>query len=155
MVGNLKIEQFTDHVLDLLYAGIAKLDYFTAIGADDVIVLFVAVRFFVLGQVFAELMFFHQIAVDQQFERVVHCGPTNPIAAVLHVDIQRFGIEMVVAFIYFFENSKSFRRFAQAAFFQLGRKNILDFFDNMVVVAVYGHLCWNVRIRKCANEPMC
>lgn len=139
MMGDLEVKQVTHHVFDLLYPGVAEFDYLAAIDANGVVVLFEAVGFLVLGQVFAELVFFHQIAGGEQFQSIVHRGAADPVVPVFHVDVQRLGVEVVAAFVNFFQYGKTFGRFAQAAFFQVRGKNIQHFLDNILFVALHRH----------------
>ena len=131
-----EIQEITDHIFYLLHAGIAKLHHFAAIGADDVVVLFVAIRLFKLGEVFPELVLFHQITIDEQLQRIVHRSPADAVAAVFHVDVQSLGIEVVVAFVYFFQNGEALRGFAQTGFFQLRGKNSEYLLDGVLFVTM-------------------
>ena len=54
------------HVLDLSDARIAKFHHAAAIQADDVVMLFIAIRFLKLRHIFAKLVFGHQVAGKQQ-----------------------------------------------------------------------------------------
>ena len=60
-----KFKDFAHHTFDLLDAGITKFQDLTTVNTDEVIVLLIAVGFFVLGQVLSKLMFFDQITIDQ------------------------------------------------------------------------------------------
>lgn len=127
----------------MLDARVAELHNLAAIGADDVVVLFISVRFFVLGEIFSELVFFHQIAGYQQFQRIVHGSPADAVVAIFHVDIQRFRVEMVAALINFFQDREAFRRFAQAVAFQVAGKNIQYLFEDFFIVLGWrGHGRW-------------
>ena len=57
-----EFENFAHHALDLLYPGIAKFDYFSAIDADNMIMLLKSIGLFELGHIFAKLMFGNQVA---------------------------------------------------------------------------------------------
>jgi hypothetical protein len=143
VVRNLKIEQFAYHGFDLLDARVAELHDFTAIGADDVVVLFIPVGFFVLGEIFPELVFFYQIAGYQQLQRIIHGGPADAVIAVFHVDVQRFRVKMVAAFINFFQDCKALRRFAQTVAFQVTGKDIQYLFEDFfIVLGCRGHGRW-------------
>jgi hypothetical protein len=48
--------------LYLLYARVAKFNHLAAVDANNMIMLFIAVRFFELGHIFTKLVFGHQIA---------------------------------------------------------------------------------------------
>jgi len=62
---DIKMKQFLNGILNILNPGIAKFHYRVTFRTNQMIVLFVAVRFFVLRQVFSELMLTDQIAFDQ------------------------------------------------------------------------------------------
>lgn len=59
---DLEFEQSAHHTLYLLDTWIAEFNHFSAINTDDMIVLFVAVRFLKLRHIFAKLVFGHQVA---------------------------------------------------------------------------------------------
>jgi len=65
MVHHIKMKQFLDCVLNVLNSRVAKLHHFATVGANKVIVLFVAVGFFVLGKILTKLMLAHQITFYQ------------------------------------------------------------------------------------------
>ena len=67
VVGNGKIEQFPNHRLDLLNAGVAKFHYFFTVNANKVVMLFIAVGFFVVGYILPKLVFGNQIGGNQKF----------------------------------------------------------------------------------------
>lgn len=136
VVRDFKIQQLAHHVFDLLHTRIAKFYHFPAVGADDVVVLFETIGFFVLRKVAAKLVLFHQIEIDQKFQRVVHRSATDAVAAVFHVDIKCLRVEVVVALVNFLQNGKPFRGFPEAAFFQLGGKNIEHLLDEFLLVAL-------------------
>lgn len=56
-----KFQQVTYHALNLMDPWITEFNNFTAINADYMIMLVIAIRFFELGHVFPKLMFSHQI----------------------------------------------------------------------------------------------
>ena len=60
--------------LDLLDARIAELDHRSALLADDVVVLAVAVGALVIALVLPELMALHQAAFHEEVQRIVHGG---------------------------------------------------------------------------------
>jgi hypothetical protein len=62
---HLEMKQFAHSGLDLLNAGITKFNHLTTLYADQVIMLFKAIRLFVLGQVLSKLMLGDQLTVDQ------------------------------------------------------------------------------------------
>lgn len=84
---DIKFQDIAHHALDLLNTRVAKLHHFTAINADYMIVLFIAVRFFKLRHVFAKLVFGYQIARNQKLQGVVNRSTTNAVLLVFHVDV--------------------------------------------------------------------
>jgi len=98
---DLEFQDIAHHALDLADAWIAKLDYLAAVDANNVVVLFVPVRFFELGHVFAKLVFGHQIAGYQQLQCVIYSCAANAVFLVLHVDIQALHIKVIAARVYF------------------------------------------------------
>jgi len=119
MVGDIKFQQFAHGVFDLLNARVAKLEHFAAVLADEMVVLFVAMRFLVERQIFAELVPFHQITTHQEVEGVVHRGPAYAATLSFHVEIQRFCVKVVVAPVNFFEYGKALRRLAESVIFKV------------------------------------
>ena len=88
MVHNLHVEDFFNRSLNCFDARVTKLKNFTRFRYDDVVVLFVLVRFFKLCRVFPELMLPHKAAGHQQVYGVVECCSTHPIILILHLDVQ-------------------------------------------------------------------
>ena len=93
---------------------------------DNMVVLFAQIGFFELGNIFTELMFHHQAAVEQQFHRIVQGRPAHPVIVVLHVDIQFLNIEVALPCIHFIQDGKSFRCFPLAFSFNILRKDLPD-----------------------------
>ena len=134
VVRDIKLEQVAHHVFDLLNSGVAKLKHLAAVHANEVVVLLVAVRFFVERQVLTELVLFHQVAIQKQVECVVNRCPADPVALVFHVDVQRFGVEMVVAAVNFFEDGEAFRRLAKALLLEVSGENVFDFLNYVFLI---------------------
>ena len=88
MMFNVKLEQIAHHTLYLPYPGITKLNHLTAINADNMIMLSVAVGFFELRHVFSELMPGHKIAGQQKLKGIVYGCTAHPIFFIFHVDIK-------------------------------------------------------------------
>jgi hypothetical protein len=87
MMENIKMKNFFCGLLNILNPGIAKFDNLVTIGADQVIVLLVTIRFLVLGQVLAKLVLTHQVALHQQVEGVVNRCPAYAVILILHADV--------------------------------------------------------------------
>jgi hypothetical protein len=96
MVQDIEMHQFLHRILDVLDSRIAKLNHFVTVGANEVIVLLVAVRFFVLCQILAKLVLAHQVAFDKQIQRIINRGPTHAVVFVFHVEVQGLDIKMTV-----------------------------------------------------------
>ena len=56
MVQDMEVQQVTDHRLDAVNTWVAEFHHFMAFGANDVVVLAVAVALLILGEVAAELV---------------------------------------------------------------------------------------------------
>ena len=144
-MGDVEFQEIAHHGFDLLDAGVTELQHPATIHANEVVVLFVAVRLFVLGQVLAKLMFLHQITSHEQFEGVVYGGPADPVLLCFHVDVQGFGIEMIRPFIYFLQDGEALRRFPKAVLLQMRSKNILDFLDYFLLCSSRRHILFLIR----------
>lgn len=125
MRRNLKIEDLSHHVFDLLHAWVAEFEHLAAVVTDQVIVLFVAVAFLVLGEVFTELVLLHEVAAKEQFQRVVDRCAGNAVVVGLHVDVKRLGIEVVAAAVDLLQDGVALGRTAGLALFQVGAENVL------------------------------
>ena len=123
---DLDIEQFLERSLDLLDAGIAKLDDFTRVGEDDVVVLLDAVALLVLGDFFAKLVLADQIAIDEQLYRVVERRTADPVFLRLHGGKQRLDVEVPVEVVYLLQDGKALRGLAVAVLLEVGLEQIAD-----------------------------
>lgn len=137
MVGNGKIEQLAYHGFGLLNSGVAKFHYLSAINTNKVVVLFVAVCFFVECYVFSKLVFGYQIGGNQQFQCIINRGAAYVKLVVSHVYIQGFGVKMVVAGVDFFQYGIPFGGFALLVFFKEGGKNAFNFLYNFLSICVH------------------
>jgi hypothetical protein len=59
------------------------------------------VRTFELGTVITKLMLGDQVAVEQQFDRIIQGGTAHPVFVVLHPDVKGLDVEMPVGIIDF------------------------------------------------------
>lgn len=64
MVCDLKLHEFTHHIFDILDSWVAKLQDIAAIDTDDMIMLSIAIGFFEISRILAELVFFDKVAFD-------------------------------------------------------------------------------------------
>jgi len=125
VVRGLEIVQLTGRFYDLLDAGVTEFQYMPGIEIDQVIMLHAPVSFFKLGNVLAELVFDHQVAIEQQFNGIVQGSPADAVIFILHENIKRFNIEVSVPRVYFIQNGVAFRSFPVAFLFQVFRKYLL------------------------------
>ena len=77
MVQDMEVQQVADHGLDAVNARVAEFHHFMAFGADDVVVLAVAVALLVLGEVAAELVLADEALLDQQIQGIVDGGAAH------------------------------------------------------------------------------
>lgn len=75
MVLDFHAKHFFYGGFDVLNPWITKLNDFSCVGHNHVIVLFGTVGFFKLGDVFPELVFPHEVTSQQQFYRIVQGSP--------------------------------------------------------------------------------
>ncbi len=87
MVFDFEFQKITHHTLDLMDTRIAEFNHFTAIDADNMVMLLIAIRFLKLGHVFTKLVFGHQIARNQQFQCIVNRSPAYAVFFIFHMDI--------------------------------------------------------------------
>lgn len=133
-MGDVELQDFAHHALDLLDTRIAKLYHFAAIDTNDVVVLLIAVRLLELRHVFSKLMLGHQIAIQQNLQGIVNRSTAYAVLLVFHVNVERFHIEMVVSTVDLFQDGKTFRCFTQTICFQIVLKDFFDFADRF-----FGH----------------
>lgn len=126
VVHDIKFQHVAHHVLDILDARVAEFHHLMAVGTDEVVVLPVAVRFFVLGQVTAKLVLGNQIAVNQYIQGIVNRSTANPVFFIFHRDIQLVHIEVVLAIVNLFKNGKPLGSFPETLPLKVGPKNHLS-----------------------------
>ena len=88
MVVYFNIEYFFDCFFNVLDSGITKFLHLSGICEDDMVMLTIKIGLFVLGLVFAKLVFSHQSALQKEFDSVVECCPAYPVIFVFHGDVQ-------------------------------------------------------------------
>lgn len=123
MIQYFKVEEFAHGGLDLLYPWIAKFYDFSTIHADEMIMLLKPIGFFVLGEVFAKLVLGDEVTTDQELEGVVHCSPADSVVGIFHVDIERFGIEVICSGVDLFEDRIPFRSSSEIILLQVTRED--------------------------------
>ena len=100
-----------DGLLDFQQSGIAVLQHFSGVQIDEMVMLPELVRTFVLGAVVAELVFDHQIAVQEQLDGVVKGGSADTVFVVFHLVVQLLNVEMPMGGVYFLQDRISLRGF--------------------------------------------
>lgn len=120
---SLEIREFfcKDSFLD---AFVRKFGYFSAVGANQVLVDVVVAGLFVLSGLVPELVFDNQFAFQQQLQCVVNRGQADA-EVVLHVVEQGFRIEMRAIGINPLQDGIAFHGFAATVRFQIFGKNLL------------------------------
>ena len=126
MMRNFKIQQLTHHGFDLLNSRVTKFNYFFTIHTNDMVMLFMTVAFFVLCQVFTELVLFNQIALYQQFQGVINRGAANIMCLFVQIMVEGIGLKVVVTGVYLIEDGKTLNGFAQVLLLQIGREDVLN-----------------------------
>lgn len=142
MVVNFNAEYLFDGFFYRLDPRVAKLDHLSGIRHNDVVMLLVKIRLLVMALVLAKLVAAHQPAVQQQLYGVVERSAANAVVLVLHLDIQRLNVKMLLAVVYLLKNRVAFGGFAVAFIFQEFRKNI---FYNFLVLIVFHKIILNNR----------
>lgn len=133
MIVYFDIENFFYRLFDRLDTRIAELHDLTGVRKYDMIVLPVKIRFFVVCLVLAKLVLSCQPAFQKQLYGIVQGSPADPVVLVLHFNIQRLYIKMILAVIYFLENSVTFRGFPVTVVFQKTGEDI--FYDLLVLLS--------------------
>ena len=105
--------------------------------------LFVAVTFLVLGQVFTELMLLYEVTTYEQLQGVVHRCPGYPVVVGLHMDVQRFRIEVVIPAINFLQDGVALRRSPGLTLFEVLRENILYALEVSGWIGLHG---WRISV---------
>lgn len=124
-----EIKHLSYHVLDRLDPRITELHHFMAIGTDQVIMLFVAIGFFELCQVFAKLVLGNEVAIHQNVERVVNRRAADTVTLIFHADVKLIYIEVIFPGVDLLQNRKPLRRFTKSLIFQVSRQYFLSGFE--------------------------
>ena len=135
VIVDFDVEDLFYGLFDRLYPRVTELHNLPRISEDDVVMLSVKIRFFVLGLVFAELMLAHEFAFEQQLYGVVQGGPAHPVILVFHLDIQGFYIAVVIGIVYLLPDGVALRGLPVSVLFEEGRE---DTFDDVLVLVSHG-----------------
>lgn len=100
------------------------------------IMLFIAIRLFILCKITPELVFADKVALYQKIKSIIYCSPADTVIFIFHAYIECLYIEMIILGIYFFKNSISFRCFPQTFIFEVSSK---DFLYLIVYLLIYRH----------------
>ena len=136
MVVNFNVKNLFYRFFDRLYPWVAKLDNLPGIGHDDMVMLLVEVGFFIMALVLAKLVPSNQAAFQKQFYRVVERSAAHTIVFILHLDIQRFNVKMLLAIVYFLKYGIALRGFPVPFIFQEFCKNV--FYNVLVFIIFHG-----------------
>src|SRR5690606_37989396 len=117
MIVYFNVKDILYGLFDALTTRVTKFNNFTSIGYNDMVVLLVKIRFFVMCLVLPKLMTAYQTTFQKQFYRIVKGCPANTVVFVFHFYVQRFNIEMLFALVYFLKNGIAFRCFSMTFFF--------------------------------------
>lgn len=139
MIGHLETKEATHRVLDLLDAGITKFGDLSTLKTDEVIVLFVPVGFFVLGEIFTKLVFGDKIAADQELKRIVNRGPADSVVALLHMEVESFGVEVIIAVVDLLQDGESLGGLSETVIFKVIGETIPDFREDLFLDLGYCH----------------
>lgn len=131
MVGNAEVENVSRHVLDLLDARVTELEHLATILTDEMVVLRILVRLLKIGNVLTELMLGHEFAVEQQFNGVVKRGSADAIILLLHLQVERFDVEMSDTRIDLSEDSEPLRGFPVSVLLQVVGEDTLHVLQNV------------------------
>lgn len=117
MVLDFDVEYFFNRLFDIFNSRITEFDHFARIGQNDVVMLFVEIRFFVMGLILTKLMASYKAAFQEQLYRVVKSCPADPVILILHFYVQRFNVEVIIIVVNFLKNGKSFGSFPMIVVF--------------------------------------
>lgn len=109
--GNAEFKYLFYHILYLLQARIAEFHHLAAFVAYQMIVLGIAVTFFVTAAVFAKFMLTYQLTFQQYIQGIIYRSTAYPVLFIFHFLVERLYIKMVCKAVYFFQDSVAFRRF--------------------------------------------
>jgi len=88
MVHNFNVENLFNGGFNCFNSRVTKFQYFTGLGHDNVVVLFVLVRLFKLRRIFAKLVLPYQATRHKQIDGIVKSGATYTVVFVLHLDVE-------------------------------------------------------------------
>ncbi len=89
------------------------------------IVVAVKIRFFILRLVVSKLVLAHKPAFQKKFDGIVQGRPAYPVLLILHFDVERFNVKMIITVVDLLENGKTLGSLAVSFLFQVFGKDIL------------------------------
>ncbi len=134
MIMNFNTKNLLNGFFDTLYPWVAKLNYFAGIGHNNVVMLLIKIRFFVMALVLAKLVPAYKAALQQQLNCVIQRCTANTVVFILHFNVERLYIKMLQAVVYFLKYRITFRCFPVAFVFQ---KFCEDIFYNILVFIIF------------------
>lgn len=135
MVADIYVQNFSDGLFDLSQSWITKLKHLSTSRADHVIMLLIAIRFFVQRLRRPKLVALDQITLDEKVKCVINRSTADPIVFVFHLDIERLYIEMIRSAVDFLKDSKSFRGLALPFVIKVGGENVLYLVNTFALLA--------------------
>src|SRR5699024_2793843 len=113
------------HRLYFLDTRVAKFHHGTTLFTDNMVVLLIGVRTFIIVLVLAKLMSLNKPAFYQEVQSVIYGCPRSPGTVFLHVEKNVISIKVAVGTIHLFQYHKTLGRLALIVFFQIRPKNFL------------------------------
>jgi hypothetical protein len=137
-----EVQHLAHHDFGVGYAWVAELEHLATVDTNQMVVLLESIRFLVHRLVVAKLMFNHEVAINEQVERVIHRGAAYTIVLILHVDVERLYIEVVVARVYLIKDGKALGGLTLPFFVEVGREDFLHGFR--LFYRLYLGILWHV-----------
>src|SRR5690606_27701421 len=114
MTVNLNAKNFFDGSFDRLNSRVTKLNDFTGIGKDNMVVLTGKITLFVMSLLFSKLMFTNQFCDQQKINRIIKCYTANSVLFIFHHDVKTIYVKMLIGRINFFQDIVSCGSFSVA-----------------------------------------
>ena len=115
-----------DGLLDLQQPRVAVLHHLASVEVHKMVILAEFVRAFVLGAVVSELVFDHQIAVQEQFDGVVQGGTAYTVLPIFHLVVEFLDVEMPVSVIDLLQDGETLRSFAEIVVVEVFGEYLFD-----------------------------
>lgn len=122
---NLYAQLLLYRFLNLEQTRVAVFKHLSRLQINEMVVLLELERTLVGGAVMAELVLYHEVAVDEQNHCVIECCTTDLITVCFHPVIQCVDVEMTVCVIYLSQYGVAFGRLPKVLFYQIIGKNLL------------------------------